>query len=291
MHRTRRRFCVRRPSCATGRALVSLPISRSSRPVSTAHGSPCGPRRQGSSKSTLPARMLRHAVVCDRGRPPRGGTSARACTSAAGSAHALAIFGYANRDVLIRYRGGAGMVSALLASSEKVVSGMYAAAVYVNMLDPLSEEAQIYIEEGWQQRVDSRHPIHGLAADLPGRVLVRALSSDNWGVCGRPPWPGQSSSRAAGRRCSLRPRRSLWICVPRRTRVNSVWPTPSSGASVTIVLPALVWPAGAGLGHPDERHREPRRRLDADRRPDSPAAPVGAPTRRCARTARCRSAL
>ena len=118
--------------------------------------------------------------------PPRGGRPLSQTTAwrsiLAGSVDFDDPCRYANRGVLTRYSGGAGMVSALLASPETVVSGMHAAAVYVDMLDPLPEEAQIYIEEGWQQRVDSHHPIRGLAADPLGRVLVRALSSDNWGV-------------------------------------------------------------------------------------------------------------
>ena len=118
--------------------------------------------------------------------PPRGGrplSEAAAWRSIlAGSADFDDPHRYANRGVLTRYSGGAGMVSALLASPDVVVSGMHAAAVYVDLLDPLPDEAQIYIEEGWQQRAESLHPLRGLAADPLGRVLVRVLSPDSWAV-------------------------------------------------------------------------------------------------------------
>ena len=118
--------------------------------------------------------------------PPRGG---RPLSQAAAWQRILAgsvNFGdpcrYVNRGVLSRYSGGAGMVSALLSSPGAVISGIHAASAYADMLDPLPEEAQIYVEEGCLDRVDSHHPIRGLAPDPLGRVLVRALSPDNWAV-------------------------------------------------------------------------------------------------------------
>ena len=87
---------------------------------------------------------------------------------------------YENRGVLARYSAGSGMVSSLLARSEVVVSGMHAAAAYVDMLDPLADEAQLYIQEGWQQRLDPLHPMRGLAPSSLGRVLVRAVSEASW---------------------------------------------------------------------------------------------------------------
>ena len=72
------------------------------------------------------------------------------------------------------------MVSSLLASSEVVVSGMHAAAEYADMLDPLPGEAQLYIEDGWQQRLGPRHPMRGLAPSPLGRVQVRAVSAAIW---------------------------------------------------------------------------------------------------------------
>ncbi len=87
---------------------------------------------------------------------------------------------YENRGVLARYSAGSPMVSSLLARSEVVVSGMHAAAAYVDMLDPLADEAHLYIQEGWQQRLDPLHPMRGLAPSPLGRVLVRAVSEATW---------------------------------------------------------------------------------------------------------------
>ena len=87
---------------------------------------------------------------------------------------------YENRGALARYSAGSGMVSALLGCAEVVVSGMHAAAAYADMLDPLADEAHLYIEEGWQQRLGPRHPMRGLAPSPLGRVLVRAVSGPNW---------------------------------------------------------------------------------------------------------------
>ena len=87
---------------------------------------------------------------------------------------------YVNRGVLGRYSAGSPMVSALLASPDVAVSGMHAAAAYVDMLDPLADEAHVYVEQGWQQRLEHPHPMHGLAPDPLGRVLVRSVSADAW---------------------------------------------------------------------------------------------------------------
>ena len=89
---------------------------------------------------------------------------------------------YANRGALERYSGGSGVVSALVDGHDSVVSEMHAAAAYADLLDLLVDEAQLYIEAGWQHRVDSLHPLRGLAADPLGRVLVRALSPDIWAI-------------------------------------------------------------------------------------------------------------
>ena len=87
---------------------------------------------------------------------------------------------YANRGALSRHTGGAGMIAALLARSDVVVSGMHAASVYVDMLDPLADAAQIYVEEGLAARSGNNHPIHAMAADPLGRVLVRAVRPEAW---------------------------------------------------------------------------------------------------------------
>ena len=87
---------------------------------------------------------------------------------------------YVNRGALGRYSAGSGMVSALLASPDVAVSGMHAAANYVDMLDPLADEAHFYIEQNWQQRLAHPHPMHGLASNQLGRVLVRSVSGDSW---------------------------------------------------------------------------------------------------------------
>ena len=130
----------------------------------------------------LPAAEV-HALA---GAPPRGGRPLSQAAAWRGILTGDVDFDdpcrYANRGVLGRYSGGAGMVRALLNSAETVVSGMHAAAVYVDVLDPLPDEAHLYIEEGWSGRVDDRHPMRGLAADPLGRVLVRALSPDNWRI-------------------------------------------------------------------------------------------------------------
>lgn len=57
---------------------------------------------------------------------------------------------------------------------------MHAAPVYVDMLDPLADEAHVYIEHGWQQRLEQSHPMHSLAADPLNRALVRSVSSARW---------------------------------------------------------------------------------------------------------------
>ena len=142
-------------------------------------------------RGLLPAAKLANAWVLPAAEvhalaeaPPRGGrplSQAAAWRSIlAGSVDFDDPCRYANRGGLARYSGGAGMVTALLGCSDVVVSGMHAAGAYVDLLDPLPAEAQVYIEEGWQQSAASRHPMRGLAADPLGRVLVRALSPDNW---------------------------------------------------------------------------------------------------------------
>ena len=50
------------------------------------------------------------------------------------------------------------MVSALPASPDVDVSGMHAAAAYVDMLDPLADETHVYIEQDWQKRLEHPHP-------------------------------------------------------------------------------------------------------------------------------------
>ena len=144
-------------------------------------------------RGLLPAAKIANAWVLPAAEvhalaeaPPRGG---RPLSQAAAWRNILAgsvdfddPCRYANRGVLARYSGGTGIVWALLGSADTVVSGMRAAAVYVDVLDPLPDEAHVYIEEGWSQRADSRHPMRGLAADPLGRVLVRALSPNNWGI-------------------------------------------------------------------------------------------------------------
>ncbi len=57
---------------------------------------------------------------------------------------------------------------------------MHAAPAYVDMLDPLADEAHFYIEHGWQQWLEHPHPMHSLAADPLGRVLVRSVSLARW---------------------------------------------------------------------------------------------------------------
>ena len=142
-------------------------------------------------RGLLPAAKIANAWVLPASEvhalaeaPPRGGrplSQAAAWRSIlAGSVDFDDPCRYANRGGLARYSGGAGMVTALLGCSDVVVSGMHAAGAYVDLLDPLPDEAQVYIEDGWQERAASRHPMRGLAADPLGRVLVRALSPDNW---------------------------------------------------------------------------------------------------------------
>ena len=144
-------------------------------------------------RGLLPAAKIANAWVLPAAEvhalaevPPRGGrplSQAAAWRSIlAGSVDFDDPCRYANRGVLARYSGGAGMVAVLLGCPDVVVSGMHAAGAYVDLLDPLPDEAQVYIEEGWQQRAGSRHPMRGLAADPLGRVLVRALSPDNWRI-------------------------------------------------------------------------------------------------------------
>ena len=144
-------------------------------------------------RGLLPAAKIANAWVLPAAEvhalaeaPPRGGrplSQAAAWRSIlAGSVDFDDPCSYVNRGVLARYSGGSGMVTALLASPDLIVSGMHAAAAYVDLLDPQPDEAQVYIEEGWQQRADGQHPMRGLAPDPLGRVLVRALSSDNWGI-------------------------------------------------------------------------------------------------------------
>ena len=142
-------------------------------------------------RGLLPAAKIANAWVLPAAEvhalaeaPPRGGRPL-AQASAWRSILAASVdfddpYRYENRGALHRYSAGSGMVSSLLASSEVVVSGMHAASQYVDMLDPLADEAQLYIEEGWQQRLDPRHPMRGLAPSPLGRVLVRAVSEANW---------------------------------------------------------------------------------------------------------------
>ena len=142
-------------------------------------------------RGLLPAAKIANAWVLPAAEvhvlaeaPPRGGrplSQAAAWRSIlAGSVDFDDPCRYANRGVLVRCSGGTGMVSALLGCPDVVVSGMHAAGAYVDLLDPLPDEAHVYIEDGWPQRADSRHPMRGLAADPLGRVLARALSPDNW---------------------------------------------------------------------------------------------------------------
>ena len=144
-------------------------------------------------RGLLPAAKIANAWVLPAAEvhalaevPPRGGrplSQAAAWRSIlAGSVDFDDPCRYANRGVLARYSGGAGMVAVLLGCPDVVVSGMHAAGAYVDLLDPLPDEAQVYIEEGWQQRAGSRHAMRGLAADPFGRVLVRVLSPDNWRI-------------------------------------------------------------------------------------------------------------
>ena len=128
----------------------------------------------------LPAGEV-HALA---GAPPRGG---RPLSEAAAWRDIFAEsidfedpHRYVNRGALGRYSAGSGMVSALLASPDVAVSGVHAAANYVDMLDPLADEAHFYIEQDWQQRLEHPHPMYGLAPDQLGRVLVRSVSADSW---------------------------------------------------------------------------------------------------------------
>ncbi len=163
--------------------------------VEASHVLGVGPEqvRRYLHRGLLPAAKIANAWVLPAAEvhalaeaPPRGGrplSQAAAWRSIlAGSVDFDDPCRYANRGVLARYSGGVGMVTALLASPDLVVSGMHAAGAYVDLLDPLPDEAQVYIEAGWQQRADSRHPMRGLAADPLGRVLVRVLSPDNWRI-------------------------------------------------------------------------------------------------------------
>lgn len=142
-------------------------------------------------RGLLPAARIANAWLLPAGEvhalaaaPPRGG---RPLSEAAAWRDILAggvdfddPHRYVNRGALSRYSAGSGMVSALLASPDVAVSGMHAAAAYADMLDPLADEAHVYIEQGWQQRLEHPHPMHGLAADPLGRVLVRSMSTDSW---------------------------------------------------------------------------------------------------------------
>ena len=128
----------------------------------------------------LPAGEV-HALA---GAPPRGGRPLSEAAAwrdiLAGSIDFDDPHRYINRGALGRYSAGSGMVSALLASPDVAVSGMHAAAAYVDMLDPLADEAHVYIEQDWQQRLQHPHPICGLAPDPLGRVLVRSVSAERW---------------------------------------------------------------------------------------------------------------
>lgn len=160
--------------------------------------------------------------------PPRGG---RPLSQAAAWRSILAAsvdfddpHRYENRGGLARYSAGSGMVSSLLASSEVVVSGMHAAAEYVDMLDPLADEAQLYIEQGWQQRLGAQHPMRGLAASPLGRIQVRAVAESSWEALRE--CSGVAAVRAAENGAGLvapAPAVALDLCVsphPREQRVG-----------------------------------------------------------------------
>ena len=142
-------------------------------------------------RGLLPAARVANAWLLPAGEvhalaaaPPRGGRPLSEAAAwrdiLAGSVDFDDPHRYVNRGALSRYSAGSGMVAALLASPDVAVSGMHAAAAYADMLDPLADEAHLYIEQGWQQRLERPHPMYGLAADPLGRVLVRSVSADGW---------------------------------------------------------------------------------------------------------------
>lgn len=142
-------------------------------------------------RGLLPAMRVANAWLLPAGEvhalaaaPPRGGRPLSKAAAwrdiLAGSIDFDDPHRYVNRGALGRYSAGPPMLSALLASPDVAVSGMHAAAAYVDMLDPLADEAHVYIEQDWQQRLEHPHPMHGLAEDPLGRVLVRSVSADAW---------------------------------------------------------------------------------------------------------------
>ena len=142
-------------------------------------------------RGLLPAARVANAWLLPAGEvhalaaaPPRGGRPLSEAAAwrdiLAGSVDFDDPHRYVNRGALSRYSAGSGMVAALLASPDVAVGGMHAAAAYADMLDPLADEAHLYIEQGWQQRLERPHPMYGLGADPLGRVLVRSVSADGW---------------------------------------------------------------------------------------------------------------
>ena len=88
---------------------------------------------------------------------------------------------YVNRGAVSRWSGTAGMVAELLERSDVVVGGIHAAAVHGALLDPLPDEACVYVAEASVNARDAGlSPMRGLAADPLGAVVARAVAAGDW---------------------------------------------------------------------------------------------------------------
>lgn len=182
--------------------------------------------RRYITRDLLPAMKIAHSWVVPAAdvhalaeAPPRVGrplTSAAAWRGIiAGDINLEDPHRYANRGALSRYSAGPGMVATLLADAEVVVSGAHAAPVYLDMLPPLADEAQVYVRAGdWD--AGGRLAV-GLVADPLGRVHLRAVPPQQWDVL-------RAESAPAG---ETRPTLSAdALCAPPAAVVLDMWCSP-----------------------------------------------------------------
>ena len=90
---------------------------------------------------------------------------------------------FANRGKLTRWSATPPMLDGLLHRSDVIVSGVHASRMYSGLLEPLPDEAQMYVlnESLDADHDDPAHLTRWLAEDRFGAVAIRGVGSHGWG--------------------------------------------------------------------------------------------------------------
>ena len=89
---------------------------------------------------------------------------------------------HSNRGRISRWSGTAAMLDELLCHSDVVVSGIHAARAHGAFLDPLPDEAQVYLPTALTQPPahDHQSPLEGFVPSGLGQLVVRSVDQPSW---------------------------------------------------------------------------------------------------------------